>query len=100
MFYFLSLSNYATHDMISGRLSFSGETLKEHYKGININAFRMTQIMDFGLMLGYGLVLFSFALIIARKFNKDSQWRNSGFFIAIFAVSVSEPTPPGKTGFK
>ena len=86
MSYFISISGYAINDMIVGRLSFSGDVLKEHYKSIDINAFRIAQILDFGIMIGYGLALFNLSLIIARRFDTNSIWRTSGVLIAFLII--------------
>ena len=86
MSYFITISGYAINEMIVGRLSFSGDVLKEHYKTIDINAFRIAQIFDFGIMIGYGLALFNLSLIIARRFDRDSIWRKSGVLNAILII--------------
>ncbi|MFX1259583.1 MAG: hypothetical protein ACFFAN_17145, partial [Promethearchaeota archaeon] len=85
MGYFFLLSKYPVGFMES-QLSFSGEVLKEHYKETNITYYRILQILDYGYMVGYGTLAFSLALIIARKFNEDSGWRKSGYYIAIMGV--------------
>ncbi|MFX0072903.1 MAG: hypothetical protein ACFFAO_17640 [Candidatus Hermodarchaeota archaeon] len=84
--YFINISGYAISDMLMGRLSFSGDVLKDHYKTIDIDAYRIGQILDFGILLGYGMALFSLSLIIARRYDAFSNWRKSGYVVSVICV--------------
>ena len=72
------------------QLSFSGAIMRDYYAAIpNLQLYRMGEILDYGFMVGYGLLIFSLALIIARKFDEGSKWRTSGFFVSIvFSLSA------------
>jgi len=85
MAYFLVLSEYPV-SFTESQLSFSGEILKAHYMVTNINEYRIMQILDYGFMVSYGLLAFSLALIIARKYDEGSFWRKSGYIIAILGI--------------
>lgn len=85
MRYFFFLSKYPVGFMES-QLSFSGAILKEHYKSTNITYYRIAQILDYGYMVGYGTLAFSLALIIARKYDESSNWRKSGYVVAVMGV--------------
>ncbi|GAH51502.1 unnamed protein product, partial [marine sediment metagenome] len=55
---------------IESQLSFSGEIIKSHFNTMNtvdINNYRIAEILDYGFMVSYGILIFSLALIIARK---------------------------------
>ncbi len=85
MGYFFLISNYPV-DFITSQLSCSGDILKSHYQTTNIELYRIGQILDYGYMVSYGTLIFSLALIIARKFNEPSIWRKSGYIIAILGI--------------
>jgi len=80
-FFFFS-SGYPV-DFMTSQLSFSGATLKAHYAVTIIDIYRIAQILDYIFMVGYGCLSFSLALIIARSFEEDSKWRNTGYRVAI-----------------
>ena len=85
MIYFFLISRYPVGFMES-QLSFSGAVLKEHYKVTNIEPYKIGQILDYIYMVGYGMLSFTLALIICRKYNEDSAWRKSGYLIAVMGV--------------
>ena len=85
MGYFFLLSKYPV-GIVESQLSFSGTILKEHYKETNIEYYKIVQTLDYALMVGYGMFGFSLALIIARKFEEGSRWRNSGYIVALLCV--------------
>ncbi|MCK4239639.1 MAG: hypothetical protein KAX33_10980 [Candidatus Lokiarchaeota archaeon] len=88
MTYFSIISNYPVN-YLESQLSFSGEIIKSHFNTMNtvdINNYRIAEILDYGFMVSYGILIFSLALIIARKFDESTRWRKSGFLIAILGI--------------
>lgn len=85
MNYFYIISKYPV-DVMTSQLSFSGEILKSQYKETNIEFYRIAQSLDYGFMVSYGTLIFTLALIIARKFDKVSIWRKSGYIVAILGI--------------
>lgn len=45
---------------------------------IVINLYIITNILDYGFMLGYGLLIFTFVLQFVRKFDQPSIWMKLG----------------------
>jgi len=88
MSYYFFLSGYQMNVMAS-QLSFSGEILKDsylvmYYNG-DINAYRIAQILDYIFMISYGLMVFSIAIVQARKTN--IIWiKKLGFILAIGGI--------------
>jgi hypothetical protein len=88
MNYYATLSGL--EDIIASELSFSGPSLKEDYQAVlavdGMEAFRISQILDYLFMVAYGGGLFFLSLAIARKFEKDSFNQKSGYWNAILGV--------------
>jgi hypothetical protein len=88
LMYFFFISNYPV-SVLESQLSFSGIEIKSHYASMNqegINLYIIANILDYGFMLSYGLLIFTLALVLARKFKKASIWMKFGFIIAIFGI--------------
>jgi len=72
---------------LASQLSFSGAFLKLQYATIfgagGLENYRIGQILDYGFMVSYSLLIFSLGLIIARKITETSIWRKLGFVFAI-----------------
>lgn len=72
---------------LASQLSFSGAFLKAQYATIigagGLEYYRIGQILDYGFMVSYSLLIFSLGLPIARKFAEGSIWRKLGFIFAI-----------------
>ena len=88
LMYFFFISKYPI-SFLESQLSFSGIKIKSHYavmsdKGIIL--YIIANILDYGFMLSYGLLIFTLALLLARKFKKSSIWMKSGFIMAIFGI--------------
>ncbi|MHA1300867.1 MAG: hypothetical protein ACTSO9_15725 [Candidatus Helarchaeota archaeon] len=75
---------------MANQLSFSGPVMKSEYLQIILNngidAYRILQILDYLFMVGYGTLIFSMALLIARKFDPGTHWRSSGYIFAILGI--------------
>ena len=85
MQYFSQRSGFPAN-FISSQLSFNGDIMKSHYSVTNINIYRISPILDYIFMLGYGLVLFSASILVARKYNQSSRINKVGYIIAIFGI--------------
>jgi len=89
MSYFFTISKYPV-SFVESQLSFSGEVLKQHYAVLlaanGLSAYRTAQILDYVYMLSYGTIYFCLALMIARRFDTTSRWRQSGHYIAIAGI--------------
>ncbi len=89
MSYFFTISKFPV-SFVESQLSFSGEVLKQHYAvmlaGNGLAAYRTAQILDYVYMLSYGTIYFCLALMIARRFDTTSRWRQSGHYIAIAGI--------------
>ncbi len=85
MGYFFLLSKYPV-GFIESQMSFSGSVLKENYKVTNITYYRIMQMLDYIFMVSYGTLAFSLTLIIARKFDDNSEWRKSGYYVTVMGV--------------
>ncbi len=71
-------------NMLASQLSFSGAFLVHQYSQIlNLDAYRITQTLDYGFMVAYSLLVFALALTIARKFDEKAPMRKAGFTIAV-----------------
>ena len=82
---FFILSGYPV-SFLESQLSFNGQILKTHYLVTNIDLYRIAQTLDYGYMLSYGLIIFSIALIVGRKFDKESLWTKMGCIIAFLGL--------------
>ncbi|MFX0072901.1 MAG: hypothetical protein ACFFAO_17630 [Candidatus Hermodarchaeota archaeon] len=88
MNYYYDLSNYPVI-FFESQLSFSGAVIKSHFRTMNaeeLNYYLIWTLLDYGYMVGYGTFYFSLALFIARKFEENTGWRNSGYYAAIFGI--------------
>jgi hypothetical protein len=88
LMYFFSISEYPV-SFLESQLSFSGTKIKSHYATMSdngINLYIIANILDYGFMLSYGLLIFTLALLLARKFEKSSIWMISGFIMALFGI--------------
>jgi hypothetical protein len=74
-------------DFTTSQLSFSGEKLKLWYaQTADLNLYALVQYLDYGFMVSYGLLAFSLALIIGRKYEENSRWRLSSVLIALIGL--------------
>ena len=91
MNFFFTISNYPV-SFIESQMSFSGDVLKQHYAVVlaanGLGAYRTAQILDYLFMLSYGTIYFCLALMIARRFDITSRWRQSGYYIAIAGIGT------------
>ncbi|MBD3340991.1 MAG: hypothetical protein GF353_17920 [Candidatus Lokiarchaeota archaeon] len=86
-FYFM-ISNYPV-GFIESQLSFSGEIIKSHLRTMSkaeIHLYRIAQLIDYIYMVAYGTLYFTFGLYLARKFEKDTGFRKTGLFAALFGL--------------
>ncbi len=83
---FLALSGFPI-DATTSQLSFSGDKLKAWYaQTTSLEYYALFQIFDYGFMVGYGMLAFSLAQIIARKYPEGSKWRVSGILIGFIGI--------------
>ncbi|MFX0027495.1 MAG: hypothetical protein ACFE8M_13925 [Candidatus Hermodarchaeota archaeon] len=88
MIVFYELSDYPV-SFFESQLSFSGAVIKFHFSFMNaeeLNYYLIWLIVDYGFMLGFGIIYFSLDLILARKFDESSRWRKSGYIAAMFGI--------------
>jgi hypothetical protein len=85
MQYFTQLSGFPA-EIFSSQLSFSGALMKSYYALTNVDIYRIAPSLDYIFMIGYGLILFSSSILIARRFRETSIIQNVGFIIAISGV--------------
>jgi len=87
MGYFFWISGRNT-DVLSSQLSFSASFMKELYYDIQLNgdlvAYRTAETFDYGFMVSYCLLIFSLALLIARKLEPGTTMRQVGYVVALF----------------
>ncbi|MHA1148327.1 MAG: hypothetical protein ACTSR8_08780 [Promethearchaeota archaeon] len=86
MNYFHSLTNDPVTNIFESQLSFNAEFMRWQYAtmGERIKYYRWVAIIDYGFMVGYGLLIFCLALSIARKFPIHSKSREIGFVMSLF----------------
>lgn len=60
--------------------------MKSFYALTNIELYRIAPSLDYIFMVGYGLILFSSSVFIARRFKTPSVFQRVGFTFAIFGV--------------
>lgn len=76
-----------TANTFLSQLSFSGQFMKAQYAATsNLDAYRLAEMVDFGFMVGYGSLIISLALIIARKFDENTFWKKSGYIIVPMGI--------------
>jgi hypothetical protein len=88
MTYLLSVIAQAPNDVyIQGQLAFSGEYMKTYYTLIkNIDAYRTGQIVDYLFMFGYGSLLFTLSIRLARKIEEDTKLAKIAYIIVVIAL--------------
>ena len=85
MQYFTSLSGFPAQ-IFSSQLSFNGDSMKSFYDVTDIGIYRVTALLDYIFMVGYGTILFSASILIARRFGVSSKIGQFNVFIAICGV--------------
>ena len=83
---YYDLSNYPVLYMES-QLSFSGAVIKSHFSTMSeeeIGYYVTWLLLDYGFMLGYGLLLFCLSLMISRKLEEGSSLNQLGFILTLF----------------
>ncbi len=86
MMYFYTISGFPV-DFTTSQLSFSGQKLKEWYSATpDLGSYIVAQLFDYGFMASYGLLAFSLALLISRKYEEASKWAKSGIIIAMIGI--------------
>ena len=85
MQYYTQISGFPA-PIFSSQLSFSGDLMKSYYAATDINNYRIAASLDYIFMVGYGLILFSTAVLIGRKFGASSIIGVLSFFVAISGV--------------
>lgn len=88
MSWFFMISGFPV-GFFESQLSFNGEILKTYYSTTNIDLYRIGQLLDYGFMIGYGLIFFSVSLILARKFDDNSKGRQMGLIIALIGIKAA-----------
>ncbi len=85
MQYFTQLSGFPA-EIFSSQLSFNGAVMKSYYALTNIELYRFAPSLDYIFMLGYGIILFSSSILIARSFKTSSIIQQEGLIVAISGV--------------
>ncbi|MHA1791817.1 MAG: hypothetical protein ACTSVI_04170 [Promethearchaeota archaeon] len=93
MSYYLTISGNEI-DLFTSELSFSASVLQEQYailisKG-GLQYYKIVMFLDYGFMLGYGLLIFSLGAILARKMQEGKSLRKIGElipFLGLIAVT-------------
>lgn len=85
MQYFTQLSGFPAQ-IFSSQLSFNGDIMKSYYAVTNIELYRVAASLDYIFMVGYGSILFSLSVIIARKYGIDSKIGQFSLLIAVMGV--------------
>jgi hypothetical protein len=85
MQYFTQLSGFPA-EIFSSQLSFSGTLMKAYYAVTDIDLYRIAPSLDYFFMIGYGLILFSLSIIVARRYRESSFIQRESFLIAISGV--------------
>ncbi len=76
--------------VLTSQLSFSGAFMVQEFSQVtNLDAYRIAQILDYGLMVSYALLIFALALTIARKVDEKSPLRKAGLIIALLGFVVA-----------
>jgi len=88
MQYFMALSGFLAQ-IFSSQLSFNGDLMKSYYAVTDIGLYRVTALLDYIFMVGYGAILFSLSLLIARRFGESSKIGRISIIIAIFGVTAA-----------
>ncbi len=85
MQFYTDLSGYPAQ-IFSSQLSFSGELMKSYYAVTNIELYRIAPSLDYIFMVGYGLILFSLSVLIARRYGIPSRIGHISLLLAISGV--------------
>jgi len=85
MQYFSGASGYPPN-LFASQLSFNGEILKNYYAVTNIMLYRVSALLDYIFMTGYGIILFSSSVLITRTLNFSNKLQTIGFIISFFGV--------------
>jgi len=88
MNYYFELSNYPV-SFFESQLSFSGEIIKSHYSNLTREEqtfYLYGNLVDYGFMIGNGLVKFGIAIIVARGFREGTRVRQFG--LSMFLVGL------------
>jgi hypothetical protein len=88
MNYYFELSNYPV-SFFESQLSFSGEIIKSHYSNLTreeITFYLYGNLVDYGFMIGNGLVKFGVAIIVARGFREGTRVRNIGLSMVLVGL--------------
>jgi len=48
----------------------------------------MFEVLDYVFMVAYGMLIFSLALLICRKFDEGTPLRKSGYIITLFGIAA------------
>lgn len=84
-FYFAASGDVAP--IMTSQLSFNDVYLRWQYSHIlaagGLESYRLAQSFDYLYMVSYGLLSFSLALIIGRKFEEESAWRRMSCTFAV-----------------
>jgi hypothetical protein len=72
MQYFTALSGFPA-EIFSSQLSFNGDLMKSYYAVTDIGLYRVTALLDYIFMVGYGAIIFSLSILIARRYGKASK---------------------------
>jgi len=85
MQYYTEISGFPA-EIFSSQLSFNGDIMKAYYAVTDVDLYRVAPSLDYIFMVGYGTILFSLSVLIARKYGLATSIGNISFLIAIFGV--------------
>ena len=88
MQYFTQLSGFPAQ-IFSSQLSFDGDIMKSYYAVTIIELYRIAASLDYLFMLGYGSILFSLSVIIARRYGIDSKIGHFSLIMAFLGVMAA-----------
>ena len=77
---------------IESQLSFSGDVIKAHFSQMNnssIALYKTGQLLDYILMLGYGAMLSSGAVIFLRIYPINSKGEKFGKILALTGIAAA-----------
>ena len=86
--YLSAISQYPVN-FLESQLSFSGAVIKSHFRGMTaeqIQLYVISILLDDVYDFCQITMFFGLSLFLARKFDEDSDWRKSGFIVAILGV--------------
>jgi len=85
MQYYTGLSGFPA-EIFSSQLSFNGDLMKSYYAVTDVELYRVAPSLDYIFMVGYGTILFSLSVLIARKYAIASRIGHICLLIAISGV--------------